>query len=102
MSDSNSKILEIEQGLDHMIQKITALSDLVKNQEERIDMLTKSNDQFSAENTALKTENSRLQTELQAAQSAGDNTPVVDEAAYNHKINELVKEINSCIALLNK
>ena len=103
MSNSNSKVLRIEEGVDQLIEKIDALSALVKNQEERIEMLTNQVNEFTSENERLADLNTALELKMQQTVfTPQTDDSGIDKAAYNHKINELVKEINACISLLNK
>ncbi len=103
MSNSNSKLSEIEQGIDQLVSKISSLNDLVKSQEEKIEMLTEKNNNFSEKNERLEILNQELEEKVKkTGESSGSDVPEIDTEAYNHKINELVKEINACISLLNK
>lgn len=101
MSSSNPNLAKIEKGVDLLLEKISSLSILVKNQEERIDLLNSENKKLQTEISILEAEEIRLKAEIQqkTATSAPD---VFDKSTYNQKINDLVKEINSCISLLNK
>ncbi len=101
MSSSNPNLAKIEKGVDLLLEKISSLSLLVKNQEERIDLLNSENKKLQTEISILEAEEIRLKAEIQqkTATSAPD---VFDKSTYNQKINDLVKEINSCISLLNK
>ncbi|MFD1551222.1 hypothetical protein DNU06_13120 [Putridiphycobacter roseus] len=101
MSSSNPNLAKIEIGVDLLLDKISSLSLLVKNQEERIDLLNADNVKLRSEINGLEAEKVRLKAEIQS--KANNSAPsVFDKSAYNQKINDLVKEINSCISLLNK
>lgn len=101
MSSSNPKLVEIENGVDLLLEKVGSLSSLVKDQAARIDLLNTELSEVTAQKEHLASENVALMAKIQSELSQSV-PPVVDEAAYNQKINELVKEINQCISLLNK
>ncbi|MFK8038837.1 MAG: hypothetical protein AB8B74_11140 [Crocinitomicaceae bacterium] len=100
MSSSSPKLVDLENGVDLLLKKIIALTTLVNDQEERIDLLTNELSEVSSQKAGLASENLALLAKVQA-QLPQSNPAVVDQDAYNRKINELVKEINSCISLLN-
>ncbi|MFK8046300.1 MAG: hypothetical protein AB8B72_12465 [Crocinitomicaceae bacterium] len=100
MSSSNPKLVELEKGVDLLLEKVKALTSVVNNQEERIDLLTNELSAVSSEKANLESENIALMAKVQA-QLNESVPPLLDPDAYNQKINELVKEINSCISLLS-
>ncbi len=101
MSSSNPKLVDLENGVDLLLKKISSLTSLVNDQEERIDLLTNELSTVSSHKAKLESENVALMAKIQS--QLNQNGPqVVNQEAYNQKINELVKEINSCISLLNK
>lgn len=101
MSSSNPKLVALENGVDLLLERINSLTALVNDQSVRIDLLTKELGDISTEKANLESDNIALKAKLQS-QINQSSAPVVDQAAYNQKINELVKEINNCISLLNK
>jgi len=103
MSNSNAKVLEIEQGVDQLVDKIGVLSDLVKDQEGRISVLIEQLGEATRNSEELAKLNAALETKLQMDSTAvSSDEEASDRSTHNHKINELVKEINTCISLLNK
>lgn len=100
MSSSSPKLVALENGVDLLLEKIISLTTLVNDQEERINLLTNELSAVSSQKVSLESENVALKAKLQS-QLSQSNAPVVDQETYNRKINELVKEINSCISLLN-
>lgn len=100
MSSSNPKLVTLENGVDLLLEKIKSLTTLVSDQDERLDLLTNELSKVSSEKANADSENIALMAKIQS-QSSQTGAPVVDQDAYNQKINELVKEINNCISLLN-
>ena len=100
MSSSGLKIIEIEKGIDLLLEKVSTLSTLVNTKENRIEELTAELDSLKVENKVLKTEKSDWINNSQF-ENKSTSPAVVDSEAYNQKIDDLVTEINNCISLLN-
>lgn len=99
MSSSNPKLVALENGVDLLLKKINTLTALASDQEERIELLTNELSKISSEKASIASENIALMAKMQS-QLNQTVPPVVDQEAYNQKINELIKEINGCISLL--
>jgi chromosome condensin MukBEF ATPase and DNA-binding subunit MukB len=102
MSSSNPKLVAIENGVDLLLKRINSLTALINDQGDRIDLLTNELSDTSDQRASLESENVALMAKIQGQLNQSSPAPIVDQEAYNQKINELVKEINSCISLLNK
>jgi uncharacterized coiled-coil DUF342 family protein len=97
MSESKELINKLEEGVDALIDKVSKLSLIVKNQEEKIEELVLQNESLKNENLELTNKNKQLVDKIQVSHSGSDQL-----SQYKSKINELVKEIDTCISLLNK
>ena len=60
MSSSNSKLVDLENGVDLLLEKINSLTTLVKDQEERIDLLTNELSNISSQKAKIESENVAL------------------------------------------
>lgn len=97
MSDSKELIVKLENGVDALIDKVSKLSLIVKNQEKKLDELEKLKENYKVENLRLTKEVEDLQQKIQSNNSDSEQI-----GQYKSKINELVKEIDTCISLLNR
>jgi DNA repair ATPase RecN len=97
MSDSKELISKLENGVDALLDKVTKLSLIVKNQEQKLDNFAKLNENYKVENLRLTQEVKDLQHKIQENNSDSEQI-----GQYKSKINELVKEIDMCISLLNR
>ena len=103
MSILDSKVIEIENSVEQLITKTVSLSDIVKNQESKIELLSKEIKKLTSNNKELEDINDALSLRLKSTESQSESKMQgFDNTTYNHQINELVKEINACISLLNK
>lgn len=96
MSEANQLIEKLEQGVDALLNKVSELSVVVENQKDKIDELTRLSENYKEENASLSDNVSRLKTKIQDSNSDSEKI-----GQYKTRINELVKEIDSCISLLN-
>ena len=96
MSEANQLIKKLEQGVDTLITKVSSLSVVVKTQEDKIEELTRLSDNYKEENTGLNDSVNRLKVKIQNSNSDSEKI-----GQYKLRISELVKEIDSCISLLN-
>ncbi len=97
MSDSKELIVKLESGVDALIDKVSKLSLIVKNQEKKLEELEKLTENYKVENLRLTKEVEDLQQKIQ-----NNNSDSEQIGQYKSKINELVKEIDTCISLLNR
>jgi predicted RNase H-like nuclease (RuvC/YqgF family) len=96
MSEANQLIEKLEQGVEALITKVAKLSVVVKNQEDKIVELTRLSENYKEENNSLNDNVNRLRAKVQNSNSDSEKIGL-----YKTRINELVKEIDSCISLLN-
>jgi len=94
MSENNALILQLDNGVNALIEKVTKLTLIVKNQEDKISTLENEIAQYESTKVEMESEISRLKS-----QSLESDKQIINE--YKVKINELVKEIDNCISLLN-
>lgn len=97
MSESKELINQLENGVDALIDKVSKLSLIAKNQEEKLEELKHLTENYKVENLRLTKEVETLQEKIQANNSDSEQI-----GQYKTKINELVKEIDTCISLLNR
>ncbi len=97
MSDSKELIVKLERGVDALIDKVSKLSLIVKNQEKKLEELEQLKENYKVENLRLTKEVEDLQQKIQSNNSDSEQI-----GQYKTKINELVKEIDTCISLLNR
>jgi len=97
MSDSKELINKLESGVDALIDKVAKLSLIIKNQEQKLAELTRLTENYKVENLRLTQEVEGLQQKIQENNSDSEQI-----GQYKSKINELVKEIDTCISLLNR
>tara|TARA_B100000809_G_scaffold129593_1_gene127521 strand:- start:772 stop:1065 length:294 start_codon:yes stop_codon:yes gene_type:complete len=96
MSEANQLINKLEQGVDALLEKVSKLNDVVKNQEGEIQNLTRLSENYKEENSILNESVDRLKENIQDKNSDSERI-----GQYKTRIKELVKEIDSCISLLN-
>ncbi len=97
MSESKELINQLENGVDALIDKVSKLSLIAKSQEEKLEELKHLTENYKVENLRLTKEVEALQQKIQANNSGSEQI-----GQYKSKINELVKEIDTCISLLNR
>lgn len=97
MSNSKELIIKLERGVDALIDKVYKLSLIVKSQEQKLGDLTELVENYKADNYRLTKEIEELQRKIQVKNSGSEQI-----RQYKSKINELVKEIDTCISLLNR
>ncbi|HIP37027.1 MAG TPA: hypothetical protein EYG85_09250 [Crocinitomix sp.] len=97
MSNSKELIIKLERGVDALIDKVYKLSLIVKSQEQKLGDLTELVENYKTDNYRLTKEIEELQQKIQVKNSGSEQI-----RQYKSKINELVKEIDTCISLLNR
>tara|TARA_R110002096_G_C14139864_1_gene682817 strand:- start:20 stop:313 length:294 start_codon:yes stop_codon:yes gene_type:complete len=96
MSEANQLINNLEQGVDALITKVSNLNKVVKQQEEKLNELTRLSENYKNENVILAENVNRLKLQIQNSNSDSEKI-----GQYKSRIKELVNEIDSCISLLN-
>lgn len=98
MPEINNLIIRLEDKIDALLERNGYLSSTLKNQETNIDKLklemeTKNK---TIEELSFELEQSKQQIVKPTLENNNQNL-----VTYKDKINELVKEIDACISLLN-
>ncbi len=96
MSEANQLIKNLERGVELLIEKVTSLTEVVNNKDQKIEELKRLNQVYKTENDSLNEKITRLNTQVQESNSDSEKI-----GQYKTRINELVNEIDSCISLLN-
>lgn len=96
MSEANQLINKLEEGVDALLKKVSKLNEIVRNQEGKIQELTRLSENYKEENNILNESVNRLKENLIDKNSDSEKI-----GQYKTRIKELVKEIDSCISLLN-
>lgn len=98
MSSSASRLLVINEQVQKLIEEIALLKN-EKNDLNNLNLALKK--EIEAHKTSLDSLNQKLQTLKLAKSISGDEKPQ-ETTELKRKINEYIKEIDRCIALLNQ
>lgn len=98
MSNPEGKFLALENSIDSLLERMESLTTLAKKQTLRIEGLSKELEACELLNDQLKLDNSDLK---QNVINSNNNNEIEKVEIHNQRINELVKEINETISLLN-